>query len=56
MKPIIFENIITHERFMCDNINAVRYFDGAAYLSVYRVGSNRKVLMRKDILIEVVDN
>jgi len=55
MKPITFENIITHERFVCDNVNFVRHFDGVAYLSVHRVGSTRNVLMRKDVLVEVVD-
>jgi hypothetical protein len=54
-KTKIFENKITLERYICDNIRMVRRLDGVEYLSVRRVGEERKVLMRKDSLQEVVE-
>ena len=53
-KTKIFENKITLERYICDDIRMVRKLDGVEYLSVRRVGEERKVLMRKDSLQEVV--
>jgi hypothetical protein len=54
-KTKTFENKITRERYICDNIRMVRRLDGVEYLSVRRVGEERKVLMRKDSLQEVVE-
>jgi hypothetical protein len=53
-KTKTFENKITLERYICDDIRMVRRLDGVEYLSVRRVGEERKVLMRKDSLQEVV--
>ena len=55
-KTKTFENKITLERYICDNIRMVRKLDGVEYLSVRRVGEERKVLMRKDSLQEVVES
>ncbi len=49
-KPVVFENKITLERLLCDNINLKRYFDGVEWLSVRRPGEERKFLMRQDAL------
>jgi hypothetical protein len=48
--PVIFENKITLERLICDNINRKRYFDGVEWLSVRRPDTERKFLIRADAL------
>jgi hypothetical protein len=51
----IFENKITRERYICDNIRMVRRLDGVEYLSVRKVDEERKFLIRRDSLQEVVE-
>lgn len=48
--PAMFENKITRERLVCDNINLVRWFDGVAYLSVRKPSEERRFLIRRDAL------
>jgi hypothetical protein len=55
-KPVVFENKITRERLVCDNIKLVRVFDGAEFLSVHRPNENRNFLIRRDALTEIVDD
>jgi hypothetical protein len=52
-KPVVFENKITRERLICDNIRLVRVFDGAEFLSVHRVNESRNFLIRKDALEKI---
>jgi len=54
-KTKIFENKITLERYICDNTKMVRKLEGIEYLSVRRIGEERKFLIRKDSLQEVVE-
>ena len=54
-KTKTFENKITRERYICDNIKMVRKLDGVEYVSVRRVNEERRFLMRKDSLQEVVE-
>jgi hypothetical protein len=54
-KTKVFENKITHERYICENVRLVRVFDGVEYLSVRKINAERKFLIRKDSLIEVED-
>ena len=53
-KTKTFENKITLERYICDNIRMVRKLDGVEYLSVRRENEERKFLIRRDSLQEVV--
>ena len=53
-KSAVFENKITRERLICDNVDLVRWFDGAAFLSVRREGEQRRFLIRRDALQEIV--
>ena len=53
-KSAVFENKITRERLICDNVDLVRWFDGVAFLSVHRPGEERRFLIRRDALQEVV--
>jgi len=55
-KPIVFENKITRERLICDNIRLVRVFDGVEFLSVHRVNESRNFLIRRDALEKVDTN
>jgi hypothetical protein len=52
-QQITFENKITKEIFICDDIRHVRHFDGVEYLSVHRVNETRQVLMRRDALQQI---
>jgi hypothetical protein len=54
-KTKIFENKITRERYICDNIRMVRRLDGVEYLSVRKENEERKFLIRRDSLQEVVE-
>jgi len=55
-KPVVFENKITRERLICDNIRLVRVFDGAEFLSVHRPNEDRNFLIRKDALEKIDSN
>jgi hypothetical protein len=54
-KTKIFENKITRERYICDNIRMVRRLDGIEYLSVRKENEERKFLIRRDSLQEIVE-
>ena len=53
MNTAIFENKITKERYMCDDLRFVRWFDGEEFVSVRRVNETRKFLIRRSALTEV---
>jgi len=50
MKPVTFENILNHEKFVCENTRDVQVIDGVEYLVVHRPSQERRFLMRKDTL------
>lgn len=52
-KVAIFQNKITLERLVCDNIYYKRHFEGATWLSVRKENEQRKFLIREDALIRV---
>lgn len=53
MNTVIFENKITRERYICDDLRFVRWFDGEEFVSVRRVDETRTFLIRRSALIEV---
>ena len=55
MKPITFENRVSHERVICDDVKNVQTIDGIEFLQVRRQGQERKFLMRKDSLEKIVE-
>ena len=55
-KTKLFENKITLERYICDNVRMVRTLEGQKFLSVRRESETRKFLIRKDSLREVQSN
>jgi hypothetical protein len=52
-KMAVFQNKITLERLICDNIYAKREFEGATWLSVRREHEQRKFLIREDALTRI---
>lgn len=55
MKPVIFENRVSHERVICDNVQQVQTIDGVEFLQVRRQNEQRHFLMRKDSLQKIVE-
>lgn len=50
MKTVYFENYRNKEKFECHNLNDVQVIDGVEYLRVFKLGTSRDCLMRKDQL------
>ena len=55
MNTVIFENKITKERYVCDDLRFVRWFDGEEFVSVRRVNEARTFLIRRSALAPVKD-
>lgn len=53
MKQTVFENIMNKEQFYCTNIKDIRVIDGVEYLRVFRMGTQRDVLIKKDSLKKI---
>ena len=53
MNTVIFENKITKERYICDDLRFVRWFDGQEFVSVRKLDETRKFLIRRSALIQV---
>jgi hypothetical protein len=53
MYTVIFENKITRERYVCDDLRFVRWFDGEEFVSVRKINEERKFLIRRSALTEV---
>ena len=53
MYTVIFENKITKERYVCDDLRFVRWFDGEEFVSVRKVNEERKFLIREDALTRI---
>ncbi len=52
-KRVLFQNKITLERLVCDNVYSKREFDGATWLSVHKENEERKFLIREDALTRI---
>ena len=52
-KRALFQNKITLERLVCDNIYSRREFDGVTWLSVHKENEERKFLIREDALTRI---
>jgi hypothetical protein len=55
MNTVIFENKITRERYVCDDVRFVRWFDGEEFVSVRKIDKARKFLIRRSALTQVKD-
>ena len=55
MNTVVFENKITKERYVCDDLRFVRWFDGEEFVSVRKINEERKFLIRRSALTPVRD-
>ena len=53
MNTVIFENKITKERYVCEDLRFVRWFDGEEFVSVRKVNETRTFLIRRSALTPV---
>lgn len=53
MKTVYFESLRNNEKFYCTNLKDVRTIDGVEYLRVFRMGTQRDCLMKKDALRKI---
>ena len=53
MNTVIFENKITKERYVCEDLRFVRWFDGEEFVSVRKIDEARKFLIRRSALTPV---
>ena len=53
MNTVYFENKITKEVYICDDLRFVRWFDGEEFVSVRRLNEERKFLIRRSALTQI---
>ena len=53
MKQLVYQNIINGEKYSCPAKSETRTIDGVDYLRVFKMGTNREVLIKKDTLRKV---
>lgn len=56
MKTFLFENLMNKEKFYCNNIKDVKTIDGIEYLRVFKFGTQRDCLIRKDSLKKIKED
>lgn len=54
MKQAVFENIYNKERFVSQGKRDTKFIDGIEYVKLYKLGTQREVLVRRDFLKKVV--
>jgi hypothetical protein len=55
MKTVVFENVVNKEKFQCHNTKDIQIIDGIEYLRVFKYGTQRDCLVKKDSLKKVVE-
>ena len=55
MKTIYFENVRNKEKFYCTDTKDIQLIDGVEYLRVFRLGTQRDCLIKKDTLRKVAE-
>lgn len=53
MKQVYFENIVNKEKFYCTDTKDVRMIEGVEYIRVFRYGTQRECLVKKDTLRKI---
>jgi hypothetical protein len=53
MKKVFFENIVNKEKFFCSNLKDIRVIDGIEYIRVFKFGTQRDCLIKKDSLRKI---
>ncbi len=55
MKTFYFQNVRNREKFYCKNTKDIRMIDGVEYLRVFKLGTQREVLVKKESLQKVAE-
>jgi hypothetical protein len=55
MKKVFFENIVNKEKFFCSNLKDIRVIDGIEYMRVFKFGTQRDCLIKKDSLRKIAE-
>lgn len=50
MKPVVFENLFTKEKVLCDDPKNIQTIDGIEYLLVHREFNPRRFLINRNSL------
>ena len=53
MKAVTFQNKLNGEQVVCDDTRNVEVIEGVDYLLVRRPGTDRRFLMRKEVLQKI---
>jgi hypothetical protein len=53
MKTVFFENVRNNEKFYCTDPKDIRTIDGVEYIRVFRMGTQRDCLIKKDTLRKI---
>ena len=53
MKIVYFENIRNREKFYCKDLKDIQSIDGVEYLRVFRMGTQRDCLVKKESLKKI---
>ncbi len=53
MKTVFFQSLLNREKFYCTDTKDVRIIDGVEYLRVFKYGTQRDCLVKKDVLKKV---
>lgn len=51
--PILLQNRITKEQWLCDDLYLTKDIDGQQFLEVYKQGTGRKLLVKRDVLEKI---
>ena len=54
-KIVFFENLINKEKFYCNDLKDIRVIDGIEYLRVFRFGTQRDCLVKKESLKKITE-
>jgi hypothetical protein len=55
MKTVFFENIVNKEKFFCSNLKDIKVIDGIEYIRVFKFGTQRDCLVKKDSLRKIAE-
>ena len=55
MKQIYFESMINKEKFYCTDTKDVRLIDGIEYLRVFKYGTQRECLVKRESLKKIME-
>lgn len=55
MKQVYFESMINKEKFYCTDTKDIRLIDGIEYLRVFKYGTQRECLVKRESLKKIIE-